>query len=103
MESYCSLVRQYEETQVGKKRTCQCSTVPGKDRLSVAHFTVHSFYRQARLSGLWDSILAHLVRLTRQRAGLSGEPTQALIDSQSVKKTGAVEQKGFDMEKKRKE
>ena len=48
-------------------------------------------------------ILQHLVKLTRQRAGLSEEPTQALIDSQSVKTTGAVEQKGFDAGKKRKE
>ena len=56
-------------------------------------FTVHSFYRRARLSGLWDKILEHIVKLTRQRAGLSEEPTQALIDSQSVKTTGAVEQK----------
>ena len=66
-------------------------------------FTVHSFYRRARLNGLWDKILEHLVKLTRQRAGLSEEPTQALIDSQSVKTTGAVEQKGFDAGKKRKE
>ena len=61
------------------------------------------FYRRARLNGLWDKILQHLVKLTRQRAGLSEEPTQALIDSQSVKTTGAVEQKGFDAGKKRKE
>ena len=66
-------------------------------------FTVHSFYRRARLNGLWNKILEHLVKLTRQRAGLSEEPTQALIDSQSVKTTGAVEQKGFDAGKKRKE
>ncbi|MBR4641173.1 MAG: transposase [Selenomonadaceae bacterium] len=66
-------------------------------------FTVHSFYRRARLNGLWDRILEHIVKLTRQRAGLSEEPTQALIDSQSVKTTGAVEQKGFDAGKKRKE
>ena len=59
-------------------------------------FTVHSFYRRARLSGLWDKILEHLVKLTWQKAGLSEEPTQALIDSQSVKTTGAVDQKGFD-------
>ena len=26
-------------------------------------FTVHSFYRRARLSGLWDRILEHLVML----------------------------------------
>ena len=62
--------------------------------------TVHSFYRRARLNGLWDSILKHLVKVTRQRAERSEEPTQALIDSQSVKTTGAVEQKGFDMEGK---
>ena len=67
------------------------------------HFTVHSFYRRARLNGLWDRIRQHLVKLTRRRAGLSEEPTQALIDSQSVKTTGAVEQRGFDMGKKRKE
>ena len=66
-------------------------------------FTVHSFYRRARLSGLWDRILEHLVKKTRRSAGLSEEPTQALIDSQSVKTTGAVEQKGFDMGKKQKE
>ena len=33
-------------------------------------FTVHSFYRRARLSGLWDKILEHMVRLTRKNAGL---------------------------------
>lgn len=38
-----------------------------------------------------------------RKAGLSENPTQALIDSQSVKTTGAVDQKGFDMGKKRKE
>ena len=54
------------------------------------HFTVHSFYRRARLN------------VTRQRAYLSENPTQALIDSQSVKTTGAVEQKGFNMGKKQK-
>ncbi len=58
-------------------------------------------YRRARFSGLWDSILQHLVKLTRQRAGLSKNPIQALIYSQSVKTTGAVEQKGFDMKKSR--
>ncbi|MBO4680243.1 MAG: transposase [Lachnospiraceae bacterium] len=30
-------------------------------------FTVHSFYRRARLSGLWDRILEHLVKETRNR------------------------------------
>ena len=39
-------------------------------------FTVHSFYRRARLNGLWDRILSHLVKVTRQRAGLSESPTK---------------------------
>ena len=56
----------------------------------------HSFYRNARLNGIWDKILEHFVKFTRQSAGLSEEPIQALIDSQSVKTTGAVEQKDFD-------
>ena len=43
---------------------------------------VHSFYRRTRLNGLWDRILEHLVKVTRQKAGLSEEPTQPLINSQ---------------------
>lgn len=48
------------------------------------HFTVHSFYRRARLSGLWDSILEHLVKVTRRNAGKEENPTYVVIDSQSV-------------------
>ncbi len=59
-------------------------------------FTVHSFYRRARLSGLWDRILNHLVKLTREKAGRNPNPTYAIIDSQSVKTTSANEQCGFD-------
>lgn len=66
-------------------------------------FTVHSFYRRARLSGLWDRILEHLVKLTRQKEGRDDNPTYALIDSQSVKTTYDADQKGFDMGKKQKE
>ena len=29
--------------------------------------TVHSFYRRARISGLWDKILEHLVKKTYER------------------------------------
>ena len=43
---------------------------------------MHSFYRRVRLNGLWNKILEHFIKLTRQRAGLSEEATQALIDSQ---------------------
>ena len=66
-------------------------------------FTVHSFYRRARLNGLWDRILNYLVKLTREKAGKNPEPTYAIIDSQSVKTTSANEQRGFDGGKKRKD
>jgi transposase len=64
--------------------------------------TVHSFYRRARKTGLWDLILEHLVEKTRKRGGRSAAPTYALIDSQSVKTTAASEERGIDGGKKRK-
>ena len=66
-------------------------------------FTVHSFYRRARLNGLWDRILQHLVKITRENAGRNTEPSYAIIDSQSVKTTSASEQRGYDGGKKRKD
>ena len=59
-------------------------------------FTVHSFYRRAKLSGLWDKILEHMVRLTRKNAGLDENPTVALVDSQTVQNASASEQAGYD-------
>lgn len=64
--------------------------------------TVHSFYRRARKSGLWDAILEHMVEKTRKNAGRSTYPTYALIDSQSVKTTAASEERGIDGGKKQK-
>ena len=66
-------------------------------------FTVHSFYRRARLSGLWDRILHHLVKLTRINAGRNPEPSYAIIDSQSVKTSSASEERGYDGGEKRKD
>ena len=67
------------------------------------HFTVYSFYRRARLSGLWDRILEHMVKITRKNVGHAENPTYSLIDSQSVKTTYASDQRGFDGGKKRKD
>ena len=67
-----------------------------------SHFTVHSFYRCARLSGLWDRILEYLVKVTRKKSGKEENPTYAIIDSQSVKTTYANDQRGFDGGKKQK-
>ena len=64
--------------------------------------TVHSFYRRARINGLWDKISQHLVLKTREDAGRRPEPTHALIDSQSVKTVAASEERGIDGGKKRK-
>jgi putative transposase len=64
--------------------------------------TVHSFYRRARKSGLWDAILEHMVEKTRKDAGRSANPTYGLIDSQSVKTTSASEERGIDGGKKQK-
>ena len=66
-------------------------------------FTVHSFYRRARLNGLWDRILEHMVKVTRERAGRNASPSYALIDSQSAKTVYASEQVGYDGGKKTKD
>ena len=60
------------------------------------YWTVHSFYRRARLSGLWEKILRYLVKTSRERAGRKAEPSYAIIDSQSVKATGAAKERGID-------
>ena len=64
--------------------------------------TVHSFYRRARISGLWDKILEHLVKKTRTNGGRKESPSYAIIDSQSVKTVAASEERGIDGGKKRK-
>ena len=64
--------------------------------------TVHSFYRRARISGLWDRIGEQLVAKTRKNAGRKEEPSYAIIDSQSVKTVAASEERGIDGGKKQK-
>jgi len=64
--------------------------------------TVHSFYRRARISGLWDKILEHLVKRTRKNAGRKETPSYATIDSQSVKTVAASKERGIDGGKKQK-
>ena len=65
--------------------------------------TVHSFYRRARLKGLWAVIMADLVELSRLQAGKEAMPTYGIIDSQSSKTTAAAEERGIDGGKKRKD
>lgn len=65
--------------------------------------TVYSFFRRAKLSGLWDRILEYLVKESRQNAGRTEQPSYGIIDSQSVKTTSASEDRGIDGGKKRKD
>ena len=58
--------------------------------------TVHSFYRHALSSGLWDKILEHLVKKTRINAGRKESPSYTSIDSQSVKTIVASGERGID-------
>jgi transposase len=64
--------------------------------------TVHSFFRRAKQRGIWEKILKLLVSQARDNAGRNTEPTYAIVDSQSVKTTGASEQRGIDGGKKNK-
>jgi len=43
--------------------------------------TVWSFYRRAKLTGLWERILRSLVEQTRISAGREANPTYGIIDS----------------------
>lgn len=65
--------------------------------------TVYSFFSRANVKGLWENILKHMVKVTREKEGRNPNPTYALIDSQSVKTEYASEQIDYDGGKKRKD
>ena len=62
--------------------------------------TIHTFYRRCRLKGIWEKIMRDLVEQARVKNARNPEPSYSLIDSQSVKTTGASEKRGFDGGKK---
>ena len=47
--------------------------------------TVYDYYRRWVNPGLWKCLNAHLVKLVRLAAGRDEQPSQTIIDSQSVK------------------
>jgi len=63
---------------------------------------VWSFFRRAKVSGLWEKVMSELVRKTRKKAGRIESPTYGVIDSQSTKTVAASEERGYDGGKKRK-
>jgi putative transposase len=58
--------------------------------------TVSSFYRRARIKGIWAEVQNMLVEMTRIKAGKNPGPTYGIIDSQSVKTVYASEERGID-------
>jgi len=64
--------------------------------------TVHTFYRRAKINGLWEKVLKAIVIKTREKAGRKPSPTYGIIDSQSVKTLYASDERGIDGGKKRK-
>lgn len=81
------------------KTGCQWRQLPN----NFPHWsTVHSFFRRARLKGVWETILKELVKKDRERMGRNSEPSFAIVDSQSTKTTGASEERGIDGGKKNK-
>ena len=81
------------------KTGCQWNMLPND---FPPYSTVHSFYRRARLSGMWQLLMDDLVVLARLVAGREPSPTYGIIDSQSVKTTSASDERGIDGGKKRK-
>ncbi len=62
--------------------------------------TVYSFYKRAKDKGIWEKIMDDLVKKSRVKVGRNPNPSYSLIDSQSVKTTGAAEDRGIDGGKK---
>ena len=62
--------------------------------------TVWSFFRRAKISGLWEKIMDALVKKVREKAGKKATPRYGIVDSQSTKTVAASEERGIDGGKK---
>ena len=64
--------------------------------------TVYSFYKRVKDRRVWEKIMYDLVETSRIQMGRNPNPSYGIIDSQSVKTTGAAENRGIDGGKKNK-
>ena len=79
------------------KTGCQWRLIP---KVYPKWQTVYSFYSRAMKAGIWEKVMAELVRKNRNRHGKLDTPTYCIIDSQSIKTIGKAMEKGFDGGKK---
>jgi len=62
--------------------------------------TVYHYFRQFRLSGLWETINHKIREAVRQKAGRNAQASAMIVDSQTAKSAEGGEQRGFDGGKK---